>query len=95
MKANLFVILCVVISFGLGYYLHKPDTRIVTKEIKVPFLDMTVPDIEQRLSSAAAFLNKVLIDKDEFEGKQAIIEKNEHKIWQNGYEEGYRANRQW
>ena len=72
-----------------GYYLHKPKTITITKEIKV--YDFTQEP--KAMEYYANMIGKTLESKkdiDEYRKNSLLIVENyRHTTWQEGYREGY------
>lgn len=97
MRKYIIVLAVLVFSLGVasGYALKRPV--VIEKEVNVPYLDLTAPKEEQieQLHSWASIWHLKVIDLKEYNQKMAELEKVGHIQWQNGYEAGYKAGRQY
>ena len=84
------LVIVAIVGFWIGRLTVKPIIKTVTKEVKVY-------DFTQTASVMEAYANVqglTLVKKDEIENGKREIEFMRHKIWQEGYFEGFRARRQ-
>lgn len=99
-KIRVLIALWLAMCFGVGYYVGgsqvKEVERVVEKKVETPFLDLTLSREEQlqRLNVYANTLDLAVVDEEEqevLESKRNYIEGLQHKYWQSGYMEGYKA----